>query len=536
MSNITCESACEPFAANRTLTFCCRHNLMTISEKSAQSCQKMKASKKLNFTIKLILLSLIVISPQIAFSINPAHKSVQIAAIQDAVEPGPYGCIGDIGTVGQFQITRTDSVGPLKVYIARSGTATGPMLAPQRPCDVFAAKSGVDYTVDDSLPIPCSSNSESEYILLTDGQASATVNIYPYFDYECEPTETVIMSISVTNLDYVVPSDKGTATNNIYDTPEFGFFIFTDLYSNNVTEGEPATVICKKDCACSPGGPLYGYPVTNTFVLLGNAVLTNDYVFDENPNLTVLYWKNPVEINMIMGGSNDYTPLTITTFSNCSFGDKILQFVPLCSYTESCPRTLPYQTNIVDCPGYTNSYYVGYNDPYLTIRHPTNQPTLDSAMYNAPIFQFNINGQSGAAYTISTSTNLFDWASVASFTMTSCTMQASDLLATNFTQRFYRIAIGGGIVDANQEFSFQEATPNFSANLARQSENTSLSRRANLSAASADDEVQLTPNEQFILIEALRLKLQEAGDPEADLLPPTPLSSPPIPYKIKVKK
>ncbi|HSY19163.1 MAG TPA: hypothetical protein VK815_12550, partial [Candidatus Acidoferrales bacterium] len=299
----------------------------------------MKTSKKLNLIIKLLLLSVLVILPQGVFADPPPppRPSVEITAVQDAVEPGPNGCFGDIGgVVGQFQITRSDTLGELTVNITRRGTATGPDTGYPRPCDVDAAQQGIDYTVDDTLPLPCSTNSEC--VVLADGQASTTVNIYPYFDFACEPTETVIMSISITGTNYVIPDGKGSATNNIYDTPTFGFFIFTDLFSDTVMEGEPATVVCKKDCACSPGGPLYGIPVTNTFVLLGNAVLTNDYVFDANPNVTVLYWMNPVEINVTMGGSNDYSQISITTFSNCSFGDKILQFVPFCYYTEACPK------------------------------------------------------------------------------------------------------------------------------------------------------------------------------------------------------
>ncbi|HSY17673.1 MAG TPA: hypothetical protein VK815_05025, partial [Candidatus Acidoferrales bacterium] len=111
-------------------------------------------------------------------------------------------------------------------------------------------------------------------------------------------------------------------------------------------------------------------------------------------------------------------------------------------------------------------------------------------------------------------------------TMTSCTMQASDLLAANFARRFYRVMIGGGAGGGGGEFAFQEASPNLLASEARQSQNTVLSSGAKASAATAGEEVQMTPDEQFILIEAERLELQEKGDPEAMLLPPTPLSSP----------
>lgn len=445
---------------------------------------------------------------------------ISIEAGRDATAPGPNGCPGEDGAqTGTFII----SVDPpftndITVYITRIGSAFGPAYAPENGC----YEEHFDYRVDYPLPDWCITNDAfggREHIVIPAGTASVTLKVIPLFVLDCKTNETVSMTISASAPGYVVEPIQ--ATIQLFATDTLGAYDLCAM-PNIVMEGESTQVGCARGCACATPRPLSAFQVDKTFELLGSAKYGIDYVINPNPNICVDASHCIPTVTMHLWPSNDWASFSLTTFSNTSYGDKVIVFIPFCDLTKCYTGPPAWFTNNQGCV-----YEDGVGNSILTIMHPTIQPTLDTAAYNAPVFSFNINGQSDAPYMISTSTNLVDWTDIGTVTMTSSTMRASDLLAGNFTQHFYRVALetnGVAIINTNLVFQETTRTQQISNNSIYSPADEQMATQSNMAAGAFNATVSANPEEQMLLIETQRQIYEEEGSPLAKLLPPTPLT------------
>ncbi len=78
----------------------------------------------------------------------------------------------------------------------------------------------------------------------------------------------------------------------------------------------------------------------------------------------------------------------------------------------------------------------------LTVSSGVVQPQVSSVVFNSGTFGFSVSGSAGQSYLVQASTNLIDWNTL--FTTNPATLPFvwSDLTATNFPKRFYRIQLG----------------------------------------------------------------------------------------------
>lgn len=478
----------------------------------------MKNSIALSSIRKIIFFGFLLVTAKTCFAAAPPLKGISIFPGQNATAPGPLGCPqAEGGDVGVFYIgVSPPFTNDIVVGIARTGSAVGPAYAPQDECANGSLH--LDYHVSYPLPDACASNSAPEQIVIPAGTGGVTVSIIPLLNLDCKTNETVTMTISASAPGYVLGPNQATIQLFATDTlGTEGLFATPNL----VMEGESTMIGCGRACSCATPRPLSSVPVTSTFYLAGSAVYGVDYTINPVPGITVDTITVPPTVVVYLGVSNDFINCSLTTYSNCEYGDKVVAFVPFCSYfPNACYYGPPKWVTNQDCV-----YEVGTANSLLTISHPTIQPTLDTAAYSAPVFQFNINGQTGAPYAISTSTNLLDWTDVGSVVMTSCTMQASDLLAGNFPQRFYRVRIAGaGTIINNGSLTFQEATPSPQVETFASSSKLSATRLKNTASESVDTAAPLSSEEQMLLIEINRKQLEDEGNPEALLIPPTPLT------------
>ena len=70
------------------------------------------------------------------------------------------------------------------------------------------------------------------------------------------------------------------------------------------------------------------------------------------------------------------------------------------------------------------------------------QPQLSNFFYNNGVFSFTVSGDSGPDYVVQASTNLTDWTSIFTNHSPIPPFVWADLVASNFSQRFYRIQLG----------------------------------------------------------------------------------------------
>ena len=95
-----------------------------------------------------------------------------------------------------------------------------------------------------------------------------------------------------------------------------------------------------------------------------------------------------------------------------------------------------------DASGTNNPLVVSMNQSRVITAHFSKRPTLAfatcSGRVDAEAIHLLVTGEAVAAYEIQSSTNLLDWASLATVTNLWGTVQHTDRTATNSRQRFYR--------------------------------------------------------------------------------------------------
>ena len=411
---------------------------------------------------KIIFLAVLLGTIQSGFCTSGSIGSGAIVTIlsgQDAVEPGPFGCLGDLSsTPGTFSITVQPALPyNLTVYLNRSGTASGPVNSYVDVCYILH-----DYALDPSYYVPpvCpvqDSTNALDHVVVPAGTTNYIVNIWPKLDAECEDTETVILTI----LDTAPSKDIAVLTNtagiNIYNTDTvmaIGPTMGTSGIVASIVEGQEAEMWSVRSCGCTPPKPLSAYQVNSEYCLVGDAVYGVDYTMSSvglDAGFSVNTTITPPRLYVDIAISNVYSSFKMTTISNNAYGDKTVVIVPFCQYVIGNCYYGPTKTvTNGECVYQEGGYF-----PAFTIIHPTISPLLDSPSFQAPVFQFNVNGQPGAPYVVSISTNLTNWKDVVAFTMSGSVMQVLDLQATNATYQFYRVKVAETNIDSGGRFTIQ---------------------------------------------------------------------------------
>lgn len=79
---------------------------------------------------------------------------------------------------------------------------------------------------------------------------------------------------------------------------------------------------------------------------------------------------------------------------------------------------------------------------FTVVVNPLNRPSTGNPQFTNHLFQLTLNGDYGPDYIVQASTNLTTWTSLATNASPVLPFTWTDLAATNFNQRFYRVLLG----------------------------------------------------------------------------------------------
>ena len=308
----------------------------------------------------------------------------------------------------------------LTVYFQLGGTAVAPLgsTITTNPCfpGVTDYYIGNCYYVGTSgLPTPGGIIEHYWYAIIPAGATNVDIPIRPVLDFQCEETETVILSL-MTNSAYKL-GFRDSQYFEIYNTDTA--FSFANIPEPIILyQGSSFTFEISRSCGAAYPKYLFNTAVTNQFVLTG-AQYGTDYVLSSDiwhgvtstgTNLAVL--------TVVLQSSNGAITVTFTALTNNLFGG---------TKTVNIASTMFYGGG---CPEHGSS---------ITIVS-AGTPIIHSETFNTNAgFQFSILGENNSLCYVLASTNLVNWTNIGSVTLTNSTNRFIDSQATNFLNRFYRV-------------------------------------------------------------------------------------------------